>query len=788
MFRSDIRSAIRCILRNKVTSIISILGLGIGLGCIIVLTALIIHEKSFDKFIPDYKNTYRVILGNSSQTQYPLVETMASEFPEIKDYFRFFQAGSLQIRNLKNEIVREDNLGFADKSLYRILGIEFMSGTPAVTQNDIAISSESAQKYFGEISPIGKTVEVKFSDGFAALTVSGVYKDFPANSTLHPSMIADIELSEKMFMQFQRSLGEYGHEQISELGWRNSDFYSCIVLHRNADVDKLTRSMEKYKEFLTMDNKDELQYRIQPVSDIYLDSQDITGNYFLRRGNREDMKYYEIISILILIISVANYILLARAGISERAHELGTRKVFGASFGNIRKLILVESNLMIILSFIPAVFVINFGMDFINTTLHKTLTGQVFLNPFLWCLLVLIFVFAGIVSGWLIGFNYSRIPVLRLISAPNPGSGRSGRWSSSFLVLHFTIYIILVSVVIAVSKQIHYSLKGYQGFNPENILVANLNTDELKNSFQSISEEMKKVPGVISIAGGSFIPPFNSFLPITLATPDGDKIRFDGLIMGEGMPELLGMEILEGSSFGPYQPPPPEVLLNESAAKEHNVGAGEILLAFKVRGVLRDFHAHSMHSLIRPMVILPQNPERMGLIAVKTDGMNDEAIIKKLRELYSTISPDEIFETRYLTDNLDLFYQSEKDQLKIIGAFTLVATILSIMGLFGISLMSISKRFKEIGIRKAIGASIFGILHMLYIEFVKWVLISAIISIPVSVWIISKWMERFAYKTAVSWWIFAAALFSAVLVALLTISWQSWLAAKRNPIEAIRYE
>ena len=195
-----------------------------------------------------------------------------------------------------------------------------------------------------------------------------------------------------------------------------------------------------------------------------------------------------------------------------------------------------------------------------------------------------------------------------------------------------------------------------------------------------------------------------------------------------------------------------------------------------------------MHSLIRPMVIIPQNPEKMGLMAVKTDSKNDEAIIKKLKELYSTISPDEIFETRYLTDDLNLFYQSEKDQLKIIGAFTLIATILSIMGLFGISLMSISKRFKEIGIRKVNGASIYEILQMLNIEFIKWVLISAIVSIPVSIWIISKWMERFAYKTTISWWIFASALFSAVLVAILTISWQSWLAATRNPVEAFRYE
>jgi len=788
MIRSDIKTAIRSIFRNKVPSAISILGLGIGLGCIIVLTALIIHEKSFDTFIPEYRNVYRVIFGNSSQTQYPLTETMARESPEVKDFFRYYQAGSIQIKNSKNEIVREDNFGFADESIFGILGIKFISGTPAVSKGEIAISEETAIKYFGDITPIGAVLNVKFTDGFTTLSVSGVYKNFPANSTLNPSIIADIELSEKMFMQFQKTLGDYGNGQNTSLGWIHSDFFSCLVLEKNSDLQKITERMEKYKEFLRIENSDELHYRLQPVADIYLGSGDITGNYFLRSGNPQELKYYEAISLLILVISIANYILLARAGISDRIHELGTRKVFGASFGTIRKLIILESNVIVILSLIPAIFVIDFGMNFINTTLNKTMTVQVFLSPLLWSLLIITLIFTGTVSGWLIGFNYSKIPALKLISGVKLSSGRSHRWNYSFLVLHFTIYMILVSGVIAVSKQIKYSLTGYKGFNPENIIVANLNTDELKSSFQAICEEMKKIPGTINVAGGSFIPPFNAFLPINLATPEGEKVRFDGLIMGEGMTELLGIEVIEGSSFGPYKPGAPEVLLNESAAKEHKVKAGENILLFKVRGIVRDFHAHSMHSLISSMVILPQNPEKMGIIAIKTNGINDEAVIKRLRELYSMISPDEIFETRYLTDDLNLFYQRETNQLKIIGAFTLIAAILSIMGLFGISLLSISKRFKEIGIRKVNGASITEILLKLNYEFIKWVLLSALISIPVSIWLISRWMNRFAYKTEVSWWIFAIAVFSAVIIALLTVSWQSWRAATRNPVEALRYE
>ena len=168
-------------------------------------------------------------------------------------------------------------------------------------------------------------------------------------------------------------------------------------------------------------------------------------------------------------------------------------------------------------------------------------------------------------------------------------------------------------------------MSGYTGINPKNIMVAGLNTDELKKSFV-ISNEVKRSRVLKNTAGGSFIPPFGNFLPINLATADGDKVRFDGLIMGEGMVELLGIEVIDGSSFGPFKPGTPEILINESSAKKYNVKAGEHILVFNVRGILRDFHAHSLHTLIQPMVILQQNPERMGLIAIKTSGMNDEAV------------------------------------------------------------------------------------------------------------------------------------------------------------------
>jgi putative ABC transport system permease protein len=231
------------------------------------------------------------------------------------------------------------------------------------------------------------------------------------------------------------------------------------------------------------------------------------------------------------------------------------------------------------------------------------------------------------------------------------------------------------------------------------------------------------------------------------------------------------------------------VLFNESSAKKYNLKAGDLYLnVFQVRGILKDFHSHSFHSLIQPMAIIQQNPEKMRLVAIKTDGINDKAIIDRFRQVISQIDPDEIFEANYLTDTIERFYSTERNHAKITGAFSILATVLAIMGLFGIALISIARKTKEIGLRKVNGASVWEVIYLLNKDFVIWILFSMVISIPASYYLMSNWQNRFAYKTELSWWIFAAAVISAILIAVLTVSWQSWRAATRNPVEALRYE
>jgi putative ABC transport system permease protein len=790
MIITDFKIAVRNIVRNKVHSVISILGLGIGLGSIILLMALIVHETSFNRFIPGYRNLYRVIFGQYTSAQGPLAEAMKKDFPEVKGFFRFDQNNSIQVRTLKDESARNQRFAFSDTSIYRILGLRLISGVPANTVGDVALSKKAAMKFFGSISPLGEVVKAKINDKFMSLSVSGVYDDFPGSSTLYADFIANIKLSEVLYGQINNLFGEYAKYMSTELNWENIVYQTYVVLDKNTDKTSLISKMQKYTELIKDGNTKTLKYNLQPVSDIHLKSGSfVTGNPFERLGNANELKYYWAISFLILLISVANYIFLTRASTSDRFRELGTRKVLGASRNDLRRQIILESNFITILSLIPASFVIDSGMSFIDNTLNRTLSFDVFSNPVIWLWLIIVVIITGTLSGLSIGFKISRIPSLVLLTGKSTNHTRAKNWDYSFLIFHFSLYIILVVSVICVTKQIRYSQTSIKGINPKNVLISELNSPGLKSSFTAICSEMEKIPGVIKVAGSSFIPPVNAYIPVTLATPTGEKGRFDGLIMGEGMTELLGMEVIEGSSFGPYQTATVEVLFNESAATDNNLKAGDQYLGmFHVRGIVRDFHAHTLHTPINPMVIIQQNPAYMGLLAIKTDGKNEKTIISRLRELYNQIAPDEIFEVRYLTDYINEFYIPEKNQAKIMGSFSLLASVLAIMGLFGIAMISIARKTKEVGLRKVNGASIFEVTYLLNKGFIRWVFVAIVVGIPLSIYIMTIWQKRFAYRTDFNWWIFAVAGISAILIALLTVSWQSWRAATRNPVEALRYE
>ena len=786
--KTNFKIAFRSIKKSKVHSLISIVGLGIGLGCIMLLSVLYIHDTSFDRFIPQYENVYRVIRGEKSLIAFPLGDLLKEENPMVEDFFRYHQKSEIEIKKTPKEIIQDENFGFADASFFDVLGIKMKTGIAAQNKTELAISEKMAMKYFPGQSAIGKILQIRINEDFLPLTICGVYHDFPSNSTLSPQFVANIDLSGEALGFNQKMFGTYNSDSEQFKNWDRSSFYTYIRLLPGSNRETLTRDLAKYQNFTTDEKRKDLVFSLQSVKDIYLKSDGLVDSYFSKRGDAKDLKYYLAIASLILLIAVTNYIFLNKAKTESKLKEIGSQKALGASCALLRKQMILESTLVAFISLLPAIAVIALGIPFVNNALNQSIDLQVFLLWRTWFVLVGIVLLTGICSGLIISGGILRISSVLLLKGKKTSTPKISIWHNAILSVHFSIFIILITSVVVLNKQLKFALANFKGINPENVLVYELNSDVLSKQFSVIKNEVDKIPGVVMSAGSSFVPPFNDFLPLRINDETGKEARFDGLIMGQGMIELLGINLLEGETFGEFSTNETNIIFNESAAKQYNLKAGDLFSGCRVRGIVKDFNAHSMHRLIQPMAIIQQHPEKMRLFVVKTNGINNVDITKAVTNIIRKILPNKTTTSYLLTDQINKFYINEQNQAQLVSAFSLLAITLSVMGLLGMTLITIIRKTKEIGIRKVNGARISEVMTMLNKDFVKWVAIAFVIATPIAYFAMDKWLENFAYKTTLSWWIFALAGVLALGIALLTVSLQSWKAATRNPVEALRYE
>lgn len=785
----NLKIAIKSIQNNQVQSLVSVLGLGIGLGSIILILMLYMHENSFDRYIPENDQVYRVLHGANSSTPFILGETAKNDIPSIDQIFRYYQSGEFEIRQNGNDIIEEQRFACSDASIFNLLGIEFIIGKTAESRNEVAISETMARKYYPNGDAMNKTIEARLNNEFINLTVCGIFKDFPSNSSLAPNFVSHTDLIDEFLGTFNKRLGEYGSVvETFKTNWERDVCITYLKINAQSNVEDVTEQLQKYKQRFEGESKKEQAFSLQAATDVYLQSEEISDVYS-RRGNANELKYYIAIALFILIISIFNYIFLTKAKMEGRLKEFGVKKALGAYTSSIRKQMLFEANIISFLSLLPAIFVIMLGIPFINSTLGRNLDSQILSVWYTIPLLALIPLLTGSFSGFIVGIKISRISPVLLLNKRNSSLPKTKQWSNSFLSFHFAIFIILVVGVLVLKKQINYSLTNFTAINPENVMICELNTPELAQKFSVIDNHVKQLPGVIRTAGSSFIPPYNWTLPVRLKNPENNEsIVFDGLIMGKGMMELLNIELLEGDFFGEYNENQHQFIFNESAALMYHLKAGELFNGFHIQGIVKDFTAHTMHSLIKPMVIIQQHPEKMSLFAIKTTGETDEEIVASITQLFKEISPDKMVSIFTLQEQINHFYDREQNQAKLISAFSLLAIVLTIMGLFGMVLNTVAKKTKEIGIRKVNGAKISEILIMLNIDFLRWVALGYVIACPIAWYAMNRWLENFAYKTTLSWWIFVLAGALALGIAILTVSWQSWKAATRNPVEALRYE
>ena len=441
------------------------------------------------------------------------------------------------------------------------------------------------------------------------------------------------------------------------------------------------------------------------------------------------------------------------------------------------------------LSIIPALFFLSLIIPFFNQLFNKNLSISLFLKPTYIALLLSLILFTGLVAGAYISFMASKMNPLQLLAPMSTKKQRNIKGKGLLIATQFIIFIFLFSTTTLMEKQIVFSTHKSPGFNSDNILVFKLNNKEIQNQFSIIKSKIATNPHVLSLAGSSFTPPTESFLQLTVSNGENDELKEEGLFIGPNLISALSIPILDGEDYTDESSlvDRSELILNKTAAEKYNVKAGEYLGKFYIRAIVADFHAHSLHKFIKPLLLINIGNSDATELVIHTDG-NNQHVIHNMQQLWTENSPSSYLEYEFLNDRIEKFYTKERKQVQSLIFFTFMAIALAALGLFGYVSLVLIQRTKEIGIRKVNGARISEVMTMLNKDFVKWVVIAFVIAAPVSWYAMHKWLENFAYKTELSWWIFALAGFLALGIALLTVSWQSWRAATRNPVEALRYE
>ena len=785
----ELKQIIRHIRNNKLSSFINIFGLGIGLGCVILMGTYILHEFSFDKYHKNSNNLYRVIVDNNASESYAMGEAFKNKVPGIKDIFRIDDVWNTRFK-INGEFVKEDNFILGEQKMFSILDIPLEIGNREKlfeSTSSLVISDKIRDKYFPNENPVGKILEVSISGRLVSFTITGVFHHFPSYSSIQANCIGNIEEAFPIMNNAADIFTRISENDVNKLkqDWETKKFQTIALTTKNINIETAENlCADIYNEHRQKDYK----VRFQPFNQIYLHSNGISNSGPFRSSQLSTLKIYAGIALLILVVALINYILLSLADAKKQLKQVACHKINGASASNISWRYLQQSLVTAFLSLVPVLFFLALIIPFFNQLFDKNLSIQLFFKAPYLAMLFAFIIFTGLISGAYISFYSSQINPLQLLSPATSKVKNRINQKGILVAVQFVIFIFLISSTLLMQKQLFYSFNKNPGFNSHNVLVFKLDSKDAQNQFSVLESKMKQNPHVEMVAASSFTPPTQSFLQLSVGDGE-DRLQEEGLFIGPNLISTLKIPILEGEDYqaSEIRSANPELIINEMAARKYNVNAGEYLGKYYIKAVVADFHAHSLHRFIKPLLLLNGGSENATELVVRTDG-NNQQVVDYAQTQWSEMFSSSYMEYELLNDRISAFYENERKQTRSVMFFAFMAIVLAALGLFGYVSLALIQRTKEIGIRKVNGAKISEVMKMLNKDFVKWVAVAFVIATPMAYYAMNKWLENFAYKTTLSWWIFALAGLLALGIALLTVSWQSWRAATRNPVEALRYE
>ena len=797
MLINYLKSALRNMLRSKIVSIINIAGLSIGLAVCMMIVLFIRDEISFDRFHKKKDQIFRVTARMTSDKETRLVgitnqiagPSFAEDIPEIQTYVRM-QSNPFIVRH-DNEVNNEDAT-FVDNNFFTAFTFPLISGDPEKVLSDLhsmVLSEKTAIKYFGSTDVIGKTLELQINNIFEPFVVTGVAKNPPQNSTIQFSILLPFKYNLKLY---------------ADNAWVGFYMATFVVLNANSDfktvepkLDKvfLSKAAVELKEMKDKYNfRDKIHFGLEPMLKIHLDKIE-TGTYNGLTGSSNPVYSYILsaIAFFILIIACINFINLTVTHSLKRGKEIGLRKANGGKRSQIMLQFFGESLILCFIAFTIAILIVPTLLPFFNKMADKKLSFSYLLDFHLIAGYVILFLLTGLIAGFYPALVLSGFSPIETLYNRQRLTGKN--WlAKSLVIIQFAMATILIISIVGIFAQFRFLTNVDLGYNDENVMIVHLPRGNNQAVIDLMKQELLKEPSIEITATKDF--GHNS----TKVKINNNEKELDIAIswMDENFLPALRVPVIKGRNFSKDYPADAtkSVLINETFAREAGWDqmsgidpVGQVIdyyegEKFTVIGVVKDYHFASLKEKITPLLL----KKGSGDLWVKTKPGQTAQALKTIREKFLKLLPYLPFEYDLMNSVNMKYYESEAKWKQIILTGALLSIIISCLGLFGLAIFTTELRTREIGIRKVNGATISEVIAILNTNLVKLVAIAFVISAPIGWFAMHKWLQNFAYRTELSWWIFVLAGILTLGIAFITVSWQSWRAARKNPIDALRYE
>lgn len=796
--------------KNKANSVINITGLAIGLACFLLITLYVVDETSYDQFYPNKERIFRINadlrfggedmnMSTSADVMGPLLK---KDYPQVEQYTRIYTNDGPRHIKRGDNFINEDKVASVDSTFFDVFQIPVIAGDPRHAldkPNTVVLTTTAANKYFGTTDALGKTLQIKYGQVLRPFKVTAIVEDIPANSHFHFDL----------FFSMRNVDYNWGTPT-------SNNFYTYLLLKKGVDyklfeknfIDYVKKYVVPYarkymnisslEEFEKSGNK--LAYSLIPLTDIHLHSQRLFE--LSPGGNIQYVYIFSAVALFILIIACINFMNLTTARSGARAREVGIRKVLGTERKQLVFQFLLESILMVVLALVLAIIIDFLVIDAFNNLAAKKLQLSTLLSlPFL-ILLVLLPLVVGLISGSYPAFYLSGFRPIQVLKGKFSMGAKSSHFRNFLVVFQFSTSIILIIATIVVFRQLNYIHTKNIGFSKDQVLVIK-NTESLGNNTQAFKNEVLKLPDIMSGTFSGYLPVSDAFRGDNTYSTEPVMTSENGFSMQNWDVDYdyiatLGMHIKEGRNFSKsFGEDSTAMIINEAAAKfmGTNDPVGEFIYGsdiygniekYHVIGVVRDFNYESLHSSIGPLCLLLEQSPYAASFKINVSNTNLSGLIAQIKGIWGKLAPEMPFSYRFLDDSFNDMYKAESRAGTIAVLFSTLAIFIACLGLFGLVMFAVEQRTKEIGIRKVLGASNAGIVQLLSKEFIKLVIISFIVAAPVGWFIMNRWLQDFAYRTNITWWIFVIAGSVALLIALITVSFQSIKAATANPVEILK--